>query len=240
MGRRDDVFWAEFLGVEPEDWETPGISLRSHAGLRGYRGFWCFRRNERVVVSAPPRWVERMRKMLAGWDADRLMHPASLAEAFGADVERSIGPAFQGCLVADQFTRWASPDVRPLVPADDEAVDLFRTECGGEWHDSGLAKAALWRYAYFQGDKITAMAGYRAWREDAGDPCLLTHPEFRGGGRGVAVGSAVVAMASSSDKLLLYQTLESNVAAVRIALSLGFERYGNHVAVRLRREAPEA
>lgn len=83
------------------------------------------------------------------------------------------------------------------------------------------------------------MAGYRARREEVGDPCIMTHPTFRGGGRGAAVASAVVAAALSNGKLLLYQTLESNEASVRLALSLGYERYANHVAVRLRREAPD-
>jgi GNAT superfamily N-acetyltransferase len=240
MGRRDDVFWAGFLGVAPEDWSTRGISYRSHAGLSGYRGFWCFRRNDRVVVSAPSGWVERMRVMLSGWDQDRLMDRASLAEALGADFERSIGPAFQGCLEADRFAGRAAPSVRRLVPADGEAVDLFRIDCGtGDWDSSGLARAERWRHASFEGEKITAIGGYRSWSDDAGDPCVLTHPEFRGGGRGAAVTSAVVADALSSGKLLLYQTLESNEAAVRIALSLGYVRYGSHVAVRLKREAPE-
>lgn len=40
-------------------------------------------------------------------------------------------------------------------------------------------------------------------------------------------------------KLLLYQTLESNEPAVRIALSLGCERYATHLAVRLKRDAPD-
>jgi hypothetical protein len=52
------------------------------------------------------------------------------------------------------------------------------------------------------------------------------------------VTSAVVAAALASGKLLLYQTLESNEPSVRIALSLGYERYANHLAVRLLNDAP--
>jgi hypothetical protein len=169
MGRRDDVFWAGFLGVEPEDWSTPGILFRSHAGLSGYMGFWCFRRNDRVVVSAPSRWVERLQVLLSGWDKDRLMDQASLAEALGGDFERSIGPAFQGCLEASGIAAREAPYVRGLLPGDGEAIDLFRLECGtDEWEIGGLAEAKLWRSACFEGQKITAMAGYRAWTEDAG------------------------------------------------------------------------
>lgn len=181
-----------------------------------------------------------MEVMFSGWDQDRLMDQASLAEALGADFERSIGPAFQGCLEANNLTTGAASEVRKLEPADGDAVERFRIECGTtDWESSGLDKAELWRHAYFEDEKVTAMAGYRAWREDVGDPCILTHPMFRGRGRGAAVARAVVADALSNEKLLLYQTLESNQAAVGIALSLGYERYANHIAVRLKREAPE-
>lgn len=239
MAQRYDSFWAEFLGVEPEDWGTRGISFRSHVGLSGFCGFWCFRRNERVVVSAPPRWVEPLRVMFSGWNAARLMDQASLADVLGADFERAIGPAFQGCLEPSRLLNRVTPQVRSVKAADADAVELFRLECGAaDWETSGLTKAELWQ-AYFDDDRITAIAGYRPWREYAGDPCVLTHPKFRSGGRGTAVTRAVVAEALANDKLLLYQTLEANQAAVRLALASGYERYANHVAVRLKREAPD-
>jgi predicted GNAT family acetyltransferase len=94
--------------------------------------------------------------------------------------------------------------------------------------------------AYFDGERIVAMAGYRPWNEFAGDPCVLTHPEFRGRGYGTAVVSAVAAAALAKGKLLLYQTLEANRGAVQIALKLGYEQYARHVAVRLKRESPSS
>ena len=39
-------------------------------------------------------------------------------------------------------------------------------------------------------------------------------------------------------RLLLYQTLEANRGAVKIALNLGYHQYGRHVAVRLKSETP--
>ena len=240
MGSRDDSFWARFLGVEATDWDEPGVSCRPHVGLRGYRGFWCFRRKDRVVVSAPQGWVERLQLILSGWDQERLMDPASLAEALGTDFDRAIGPVFQGCLETAGFASRAAPQVRALVPADIDAIETFRMECGPpEWGSSGLDEAGSWRYAYLDHEKITAMAGYRSRNEEVGDPCILTHPRFRGCGRGAAVARAVVADAVSSGKLLLYQTLESNEASVRIAFSLGYQRYANHIAVRLKRDVHE-
>lgn len=169
------------------------------------------------------------------------MDQAALTAALAGDCERLIGPAFHGYLEATSFVNQTSPNVRRLRPADDAAVELFRKECSVvEWENSGLAKADFWRHGCFQGKTVTAVAGYQPWGDSAGGPCVLTHPAFRGGGRGSAVTSAVVADALSNGKLVLYQTLESNEAAVRIALRLGYLRYGNHIAVRLKRDAPEA
>ena len=86
MGRLDDVFWAQFLGIDSDEWNLPGISYRVHVGLSGYQGFWCFRKNDRVVVSVPSRWLERLEVLLSGWDQDRLMTCEALAEALGADL----------------------------------------------------------------------------------------------------------------------------------------------------------
>jgi hypothetical protein len=235
---RDDRFWAAFLGIDPADWSVPGISYRAHTGLRGYEGFWCFRRNARIVVSAPHAWVDRLEARFSGCDPDDLLEPAFLKNALAEECERAIGPAFQGCLDPGKFSRRAAPRVRELVAADAGALDALRAACGPDWDEGGLDKADAWRYAYFDDEGITAVAGYRSWTAEAGDPCILTHPRFRGGGRSAAVTSAVVSDALANGKLLLYQTLESNEAAVRVAFALGFDRYANHVAVRLKSAAP--
>lgn len=236
MTVRDDEFWAGFIGVEPGEWSEAGVTVCSHVGLSGYLGFWCFRRNRKVVVSAPPSWVRRLEEMVAGHAGDELMEPGFWSQALGRDFERAIGPAFQGCLAPAKFVPRASDAVGPVTEADQAAVERFRAACGEEWNMPDEAR--LWRHACFDAEGITALAGYRSWNDDAGDPCVITRPDARSGGRGAAVTSAVVAEALAAGKLLLYQTLESNEAAVRVALSLGYERYANHLAVRLRSDSP--
>ena len=167
------------------------------------------------------------------------MLPTFWAQALGPDFERAIGPAFQGCLDPARFEHQPNSAARPVYDSDRAAVEQFRAACGPDWNGGGLDKAGFWRHAYFEEGQITAMAGYRAWADDAGDPCVLTRSDVRSGGRGAAVTAAVVAEALANGKLLLYQTLESNQPAVRIALSLGYDRYANHLAVRLNHEAPE-
>lgn len=240
-GRRVDMYWADFLGIEPADWAAPGISFRTHEGLRGYRGLWCFRHHERIVVSAPEAWVARLEDLWSGWDRHRLLDAGAVAASLGEDCERCIGPAFQGFVGQVSFRDRPSSHVRPVRASDITEIERFRERCGEDaWSVSGLADVGPSACVYADEVEITAMAGARRKADGVGDLCVLADPRFRGCGRGAAVASAVTRDALTSGDLLLYQTLEANRAAVRLAMSLGFERYANHLAVRLKRDAPSS
>src|SRR4030095_12028827 len=125
MSARDDRFWAEFLGIDPGDWGSPGLSIKAHAGLSGFRGLWCFRRNERTVVSAPRGWVAQLQSIFVGVNPDRLLEASFLNNSLGTNVDSIIGPAFQGSLDPGQFRIIPAADVRFLTREDDPAVDQF-------------------------------------------------------------------------------------------------------------------
>lgn len=240
MSERHDSFWAGFLGVGADELRTPGVSIGSHAGLAGFRGVWFFLHGERLVVSAPDGWLERIRGALA-----KAAHPpalpsdAELGELFGASLERRIGPAFQGALDVSDFRPVSSAHVRTLTDVDAEAVAVFREACGAEgWSDAAFDKAVMFRAGYFDGGRLVAMAGFRPWSASAGDPCVLTLPDYRGRGCAKAVVSRVLASALAQDQTPLYQTLEANVTAVGVALAVGYTRYANHIAVRLASDVP--
>lgn len=148
-------------------------------------------------------------------------------------------PPFQGSLEARRFRPLTSPQVRSVTDADDARLATFRDACDADdWDDSALDKAQSLRAAYFDDGSIVSMAGFRHWSDTAGDPCVLTHPDHRGRGYAKSVISNVLAAAIARDFVPLYQTLESNVAAVRIAIELGYTRYAKHVAVRLASSGP--
>src|SRR5438309_1735234 len=98
MGVRDDQFWAAFFGIVPSQWDAPGLSVRPHVGLLGYGGLWCFRHNERTVVSAPEDRVAELEERLEGCEPDQLFDETFLADILGSDFDRLIGPVFQGSL----------------------------------------------------------------------------------------------------------------------------------------------
>jgi hypothetical protein len=65
IGQRSRAFSGRsFLASTLRNGTLPGVSYRAHVGLSGYQGFWCFRRNDRVVVSAPSRWLDRLEVLI--------------------------------------------------------------------------------------------------------------------------------------------------------------------------------
>ena len=240
MTERFDGFWAEFLGITPAELNLPGLSIAEHVGLQGYRGVWCFRRGGRTVVSAPPGWLPHLQGRLPEIGRDHLMEESVLREVFGGDFDRLVGPAYQGYLLPDRFRPYVAPHVRFLEPEEAPLVEAFRVECGQDaWEYAGFNEATSYLAAIREGDQIVSLAGYnRLWRDEAGGPCILTHRAYRGRGWVTATTSAVVGRALQEGKILLYQTLQTNTASIRIARRLGYEQYARHVAVRLKAETP--
>ena len=240
MTERYDRFWAAYLGITAAELNLPGLSIAAHVGLDGYRGVWCFRRRDRTVVSAPPGWIPYLRNRLPEVGQERLMDESVLRDVFGSDFDRLVGPAYQGCLLPERFRPHASAQVRFLGPDDTAVVEAFRVECGEDaWEYAGFGTATVYSAAIHEGNRIVSLAGYnRVWRDEAGGPCILTHRAYRGRGWATATTSAVVGRALEEGRLLLYQTLEANTAAVQIAQRLGYDQYARHVAVRLKADTP--
>jgi GNAT superfamily N-acetyltransferase len=234
MAERDDQFWANFFGIEAASLSEPGVSVTAHRGLAGYPGLWSFKHHSRCVVSAPADWVERLRSSVELASADRLTEPAFWQALLADDCARIIGPAYQGCLEPGHFR---PVDCADVSMADDDAsatLASFRQAFDPDaWADGGLENAQSF-VACRKAGRVVAMCGYRRWSDDAGDPCVLVHPQFRRRGYGSAVVSAVVARALANGKTLLYQTLESNTGAIGIATQLGYTQYARHLAIRLR------
>jgi RimJ/RimL family protein N-acetyltransferase len=234
-----DRFWASYLGIAPSDWSEPGVSIRPHAGLDGYRGIWCFRRLARTVVSAPPGWLSFLEMRLGDVEAEALTDERFQRDLFGDAFDRLIGPTFHGALDPSGFRAVRREDVRLLDPRDTASVERFRSECAPtDWDNASFDVQTRYRAACFDGDRISAMAGYRARTQDVGDIGVLTHPHHRGEGRGAAAAGATVEAALADGNVLLFQTLASNLGAVGIAKRLGFEHYATNVAIRLRRDEP--
>jgi predicted GNAT family acetyltransferase len=122
--------------------------------------------------------------------------------------------------------------VRKIVPKDQSSLkDLIQPCQPVEWEHSGLSVHDKHLFGCFLDGRLVAVAGNILWDPNTVNPGVITHPDHRGKGYGTAVVSAAVQRAIKHDHLVLYQTLLANTPAVKIAHSLGFQPYAQHVAV---------
>jgi GNAT superfamily N-acetyltransferase len=234
---RIDFHWSRFLGVPASALRSPGVVVTPHAQLSGYRGVWFFVRGDSAVVSAPPEWVARLRRVCGSTVATELISHVSAAPALREAAAGMIGPSFQGWLSRDRFRPVASDRVHRVSESKLAIISALRSACTpAEWEHGGIDVGAGEIWASFEGPNAVALGQLRPHLDGAVDPCVITHPDHRGQGHALRVVGAMAEDALSADRLVLYQTLLSNVPAVSIALRLGFEQYATLLAVRL---APE-
>ena len=110
--------------------------------------------------------------------------------------------------------------------------ELAQTDSDG-WRDSSCGEKCEALFGAVYHGQPAALSNYKIDRGGGARIGVFTAPEFRGRGIGRAVASACASRATDRRPLVLWQTLESNVASVRLAESIGFARAGNHLALRL-------
>lgn len=234
MAARVDRHWARFFGIDVARLSRPGVHVAPHAGLGDYAGVWLFRRGASCVVSAPPARVGEIEARLAGRSVAELGDPTTVAALF-PEASRIVGPAFQASVAPDCFVARGDPETRLLDERDDEARARLREACSDEDWEFGTppGATAIVQAGCFRAGALVSLATLRKRDGDACDPCIVSHPAWRGRGCATATVSAVVRYALERDLLVLYQTLVANEPAVALARALGFDPYATHLAVRL-------
>jgi GNAT superfamily N-acetyltransferase len=238
------AYWAGFLGCAPEQLTTAGTWVAPHAGLAGYSGVYLFRRGKSCVVSAPPSLLKLVTATLGGKAAASTFDVALLKRLFGADVERVVGPAWQGYLLRDAFTPAKMTGARALATEDAPALDRLAAACGTEaWGHSGIGEIGGEKqvvFGLFVGTELVAAGMGEPRGETLLHTGIVTHPAYRGRGYGGAVVSAIASYGLDAGLVPWYQTLAANTSSVAIARALGFTQYAETLAVRLRRATDTA
>jgi hypothetical protein len=201
---------------------TPEAVVVEHRGeLAGYQGILCVIRNERVLVSAPPRLVPTVRSWrptisAAGdalWWNERRPDWSVLGPSVHAFTDRPAPPppATEGA------------EVRPATPAD--LVSLRDAVAPAEWAESGFAGddvASAW-VAVDRAGRVLAAANLTPFDGLPADVGILSAPAVRG--RGIATLVAAVATNDAFERhgIARWRALCVNTPSRRLAHRLGFE-----------------
>ena len=236
--QRVEQYWAAFFGMQREDFLRPGITVIPHAKLNGYHGAWSLRHGASLTVSVPSKLLKVMRARCAGLTVGHFQEPETTEAVFADWLSMTVGPAFQGHLVPGEFAPYPLTYVRRIVPEDGTCLQRLKTTVDPvEWEYSALAVDDQTVFGCFLDGLLVSACKNLMRSEDAADHGVVTHPNYRGRGFGKAAVSASVSHALDQDYLVIYQTLTSNAASVKIAQSLGLRQYGQSLAVRFTTES---
>jgi ribosomal protein S18 acetylase RimI-like enzyme len=231
---RTKAYWQSFFGLTelPES----GHFIISHGEkLADYWGMYGFKYKNAFIFSVPQGSVEEVRHRLEPLLASEIWSSDTLQGVFADRCERLIGPAYQGGLEPANFRYSPDANVQLLKPKDSAALLEFKKTCPKlDWEHSGISLEDKNLVGYFLDDQLLTVAKAIHWQEDVINLGVVCHPAYQGKGFAEACLRAVIKAALELDHLVLYQTLLNNKPALRLAEKLGFQRYAETLALRLK------
>jgi GNAT superfamily N-acetyltransferase len=229
------AFWAAHLGCREDRLARPGTSVvRNGPDLADYRGATVLYRPPACVVAVPEDWYAAAGAGLQRRPAAAVFDIELLSRLFGGAVDRVIGPAWLGYADASDFRPAPTLGARPLTDRDLPALRRLAADAGPTaWAHSGIDPARPPVFGCWAGRTLAAAGMLEPWGARLLHVGILTHPDHRGRGYGKAVVSAMTAHGLAAGAVVQYRTLAANVASVAIAEALGFQRFGQTLAVRL-------
>jgi GNAT superfamily N-acetyltransferase len=217
------AFWAERLGCPAGAFDAAGLTLVPHPSPQR---FYALAAGAAVVVAAPESLHARARAVA---DPQSLVTPEVLRALLPGAV--LVGPA----VLAYLHRALDAPEgLERLDAADDARLLALRARVAAEeWQHANLAAAEPPLFAHVRGGAVVAASGFQRLAGRVAHIGVLTDPEQRGRGLGRAVVRATAAQALALGLLPQYQTLVANSPALRIAQSLGFERFATSLSARM-------
>ncbi|MCW1922856.1 GNAT family N-acetyltransferase [Luteolibacter arcticus] len=225
-----DRYWEGHLNCPAGELFSKPLQIVIHGEeLQGYRGALALFRDGAATVSIPPDRATELRGLLDGLDNG--ITPAKFAEALSPVAALVLGPAYLG-YTTDIGGADASA-ARALNDQDAAAVESLRQACSEEEWDHGGPSLEVPCSGVFCDGQLAALAGYEIWSGTIAHIYIVTHPGFRSRGFGRIAVAHLAKRALAAGLLAQYRTLDANTPSIRIAESLGFQRYATSMAVRL-------
>jgi hypothetical protein len=228
-----DAYWASYFGCKTAELNGKQTLVFTHAALAGYDGALAFRHGEACIVSVPESTPEVERAKLRAGKPSEVFDAKFLARVFVIDSDKVTGPAWVGFADRGGF-RPLKSDARPLTSADEAAMRELAEGCGETaWKQSKIAADRLTNFGLFAGGKLVAASGYLNLGGLLAYIGVITHPAHRGKRYAHMVASASMSHALESHLLPMWRTLDAHESAVRLAGTLGFEKYAATLDVQL-------
>lgn len=223
LQRRVDASWAHRIGCDEALLRTPGVHAVAGHDASSQRRVLLLEREATLLVHGEAQLARAIAERLCGGSS--LPSRQRLHEVIGVRAGRSIGPV----RVLHRQEAPALPrgvgEVRSIAASDRPALARLRSAVTSEeWRHSGLDHDADHRSSVgvFEEGRLLAAASFEMVSGGVARLGVLTHPTARGRRAGRRAVALAARRAADCGLLIQYQTLEENVASLRIALALGF------------------
>jgi len=238
MARADrralDALWADRLGVAPDTLAQRGTTVVPRPEP-GKRHVVVFRTDTHAILLVPPSLqgvVEGIAFARPGEALSAAELRAALPdvplEAANTDLILYLDPARVGdAWDGDGRICTLTPDDAPALAA------LLQAATAREGQLANVQLGHLVALGFFE---VGQLRGAASLIDEDGvvDVGVLTHPGARGCGIGTRLVRALAALGTRTGKWVQYTSMENNVASVRVAAAVGFERYAVEEWLRLK------
>ena len=230
--KKVDAYWAGYFGCSEADLNGKETKVFTHAALGTFDGALAFRRKDACIVSVPATTPDIERSKLRAAKPADAFNAAFLAKSFVISSDKVTGPAWVG--FADRGFKPVQSDARLLTSKDEAAMRELAEGCGETaWKQSKIAAERQTNFGLFAGGKLVAASGYLNLGGLLAYIGVITHPGHRGKGHARMVASASMAHALDNHLIPMWRTLDAHASAVKLAGSLGFEKYASTLDVQL-------
>jgi GNAT superfamily N-acetyltransferase len=239
---RVDRFWSDTFDISAADLHRDGVRVQQHRPSRGaWREVYVLRFDNAAWVFAPAECVAPIAARFAMRTARDAMDPAAWLRLPGVPVVGAVGPSRHHYLDDPGHLRARLAELsssrlvaRRLNPGDFTALSALRAAVDpDEWGQVSFDAQPPVMFGLFDGGDLIAAANLMPGPDAASDVSVVTRPDQRGRGHGTSIGAAAAGQALAMHGIARCRALANNRAALAIASRLGFEEYGESLAVQL-------
>lgn len=229
---RVDRFWSTTFDLSPADLHLTGIRIQAHnAPRQEWRGIYVLAFADAATVFAPADLVAGLRDAIGNETAAAATDPGRWQAVL--PKARVLGPSRHHYL-DDAQPLQAIAAGRRLNPGDFSALSSLSAAVGeSDWADSGFGGQPAVLFGLFDADQMVAAANLTSGPEGASDVGVATHPDRRGHGFGTRIAATAAKQALAMYGIARYRALAANAASLAIASRLGFDEYGQNLAIHL-------
>ncbi|MFK8024723.1 MAG: hypothetical protein AB8G26_12255 [Ilumatobacter sp.] len=187
-----------------------------------------------TVVAGPTAELDRLRHLFVDVDPSQFAEPNGIVEL--VRPKRTLGPTLLFYGDADRVASFACVDgvSGPVSVEDERVVAVLSDATEDERDECGLADGAEGLHlAVDSSGRPAAICGWAKWPHEIAHVGVLAARARRGDGSARRVADAVLTAAQSAQLVPQWRAATTNVASIRLALSLGLTELGSQLSLRL-------